>query len=232
MIRLLDFLISSIILMILTPLFIVVIVVLKLTGEHEAFYLQERVGTYGKSFRVIKFVTMLKDSPNLTGGFLTQKDDPRVLPIGKILRKWKINELPQLFNVWIGEMSLVGPRPQARVHYDLYTASQKAAIDAQKPGLTGLGSLVFRDEESLLERSGMSFDYAHDELIAPYKGELETWFAANNSVVTYIKILVLTAFSLISPHRDYLRFFDGAPQAGPDLQRIFDKRSELGDSVD
>jgi lipopolysaccharide/colanic/teichoic acid biosynthesis glycosyltransferase len=141
MTRLLDFLISSMVLIVLAPLLIIVMIILKLTGEHEAFYLQERVGKSGKSFKVIKFATMLKESPNLPGGFLTQQDDPRVLPVGKVLRKWKINELPQLFNVWIGEMSLVGPRPQARVHYDLYTPSQKAAIDTQKPGLTRLPGL-------------------------------------------------------------------------------------------
>lgn len=203
------------------------IVVLKLTGEHEAFYLQERVGKSGKAFRVIKFVTMLKESPNLPGGYLTQQDDPRVLPVGKILRKWKINELPQLISVWIGEMSLVGPRPQARVHYDLYSPRQKAAINTQKPGLTGLGSLFFRDEESLLERSELSFDYVHDELITPYKGELETWYAANNSMIIYIKILALTAISLISPHRNFLQFFEDAPRPGADLQRVLDRRSDL-----
>ena len=158
---------------------------------------------------------------------MTQQDDPRVLPVGKILRKWKINELPQLINVWIGEMSLVGPRPQARVHYDLYTPNQKAAINTQKPGLTGLGSLIFRDEEALLERSDMKFDYVHDELITPFKGDLETWYAANNSIIMYIKILVLTAISLISPHRDFLRFFDGAPRPGSDLQRMLTRRSDL-----
>jgi lipopolysaccharide/colanic/teichoic acid biosynthesis glycosyltransferase len=219
MIRLLDILISSIALIILAPLFVVVIVVLKLTGEHEAFYLQERVGKGGKSFKVIKFVTMLKESPNLPGGFLTQQDDPRVLPVGKFLR-----ELPQLINVWIGEMSLVGPRPQARVHYDLYTPTQKAAIDTQKPGLTGLGSLIFRDEESLLERSGMEFDYVHDQLITPYKGELESWYAANRSVPLYIKILLLTAISLISTRRDFLQYFDNAPRPESDMRQIFDRR--------
>lgn len=162
----------------------------------------------------------MKESPNLPGGFLTQQDDPRVLPVGKVLRKWKINELPQLFNVWIGQMSLVGPRPQARVHYDLYTPSQKEAINTQKPGLTGLGSLIFRDEEALLERSGKSFDFVHDELITPYKGELETWYAANNSVVIYIKLLVLTAISLVNPNLDYIRFFKGAPKPSQELQPI------------
>lgn len=231
MIRLLDFLIASTILIVLLPLFVVVIVLLKFTGEHEVFYLQERVGRYGKSFRVFKFATMMKESPDLPGGFLTQKDDPRVLPVGRVLRKWKINELPQLINVWIGEMSLVGPRPQARVHYDLYTASQKAAIDTQKPGLTGLGSLVFRDEESLLEQSGLSFDYVHDELITPYKGELETWYAANQSVTIYIKLLVLTAISLIRTDLNFLRYFDGAPTPGEDLQNIFDRSFEQGASA-
>lgn len=220
MIRFLDFFIVSVALLVLLPLFVVVIAVLKFTGEHEVFYLQERVGKHGKSFRVIKFATMMKESPNLPGGFLTQQDDPRVLPVGKVLRKWKINELPQLFNVWIGQMSLVGPRPQARVHYDLYTPSQKEAINTQKPGLTGLGSLIFRDEEALLERSGKSFDFVHDELITPYKGELETWYAANNSVVIYIKLLVLTAISLVNPNLDYIRFFKGAPKPSQELQPI------------
>lgn len=220
MIRLLDFIISSIVLIALMPLFAVVILVLKFTGEHEAFYLQERVGQHGLKFRVIKFATMMKDSPNLPGGFLTQQDDPRVLPVGKVLRKWKINELPQLINVWIGEMSLVGPRPQAKVHYDLYTPAQKSAINSQKPGLTGIGSLIFRDEEGLLERSGLNFDYVHDELITPYKGELETWYAANASVIVYLKIMVLTAISLIEPQIDFLRFFKGAPQPRPELKTI------------
>ena len=231
MIRFLDLLISSVVLLLLAPLLIVVIVLLKLTGEHEAFYLQERVGKSGKSFRVIKFATMLKESPNLQGGFLTQKDDPRVLPVGRILRKWKINELPQLFNVWIGQMSLVGPRPQARVHYDIYTEDQKAAIDSQKPGLTGLGSLIFRDEEALLESSNLRFDYVHDRLITPYKGELETWYSANNSPMAYIKILVLTAVSLLMPRLDYLQFFEGVPKPEPALQKIFDKRSEARSAV-
>ncbi len=115
MIRLVDFVASTIALALLAPLFLVVMLVLRFTGEHEVFYLQERVGLGGRPFRVLKFATMLKESPNLAGGFLTQKDDPRVLPFGRILRKWKVNELPQLLNVWLGQMGLVGPRPQAAV---------------------------------------------------------------------------------------------------------------------
>ena len=220
MIRLVDFAAATIALAVLAPVFLVVMAVLRLTGEHEVFYLQERVGKGGRPFRVIKFATMLKESPNLTGGYLTQKDDPRVLPAGRVLRKWKINELPQLFNVWIGQMSLVGPRPQAPVHYNLYNSRQKAVIENLKPGLTGLGSLVFRDEEGLLERSGLDFDHVHDELITPYKGDLELWYAANRSIGLYFKILFLTAASILVPGGSYLESFPGVPQAPDELRAL------------
>jgi len=217
MIRLVDFTMSTIALVVLAPLFLIVMVVLRFSGEHEVFYLQERVGKGGRPFRVIKFATMLKESPNLPGGYLTQKDDLRVLPVGQFLRKWKINELPQLFNIWLGGMSLVGPRPQAAVHYNLYNSKQKAAIGNLKPGLTGLGSLVFRDEEGLLERSGLEFDYVHDELITPYKGDLELWYATNRSIGLYFKILFLTAVSVLIPGGNYLESFSGVPQPPDEL---------------
>ena len=211
MTRMFDIIFSTVALILLIPLFAVVIAILLLTGEHEAFYLQSRIGIGGKPFHVFKFVTMLRDSPNLEGGYLTRPGDPRVLPVGRILRKWKINELPQFLNVLLGQMSIVGPRPQAAVHYGLYEPSVAKAINTLRPGLTGLGSLMFRDEEGLLERSGQESDYVHDHLITPYKGELEKWYADNRSVYLYFKILILTAFSLIEPTYPFLRFFPGAP---------------------
>jgi lipopolysaccharide/colanic/teichoic acid biosynthesis glycosyltransferase len=220
MIRLVDFVSTTVALALLSPLLLVVILILRFTGEHEVFYLQERIGRGGTPFRVFKFATMLKESPNLSGGYLTQKDDPRVLPFGRFLRKWKINELPQLLNVWLGQMSLVGPRPQAAVHYNLYNSRQKAAIDSLKPGLTGLGSLIFRDEEGLLERSGLDFDYVHDELITPYKGDLEVWYAANQSIGLYFKILFLTAISILAPGGSYLNGFRELPQPPAELRAL------------
>jgi len=220
MIRLVDFVTSTVALALLAPLFLAVMLILRFSGEHEVFYLQERVGQGGRPFRVFKFATMLKESPNLAGGYLTQKDDPRVLPFGQFLRKWKINELPQLLNVWLGQMSLVGPRPQAAVHYNLYNDRQKAAIDALKPGLTGLGSLIFRDEEGLLERSGLEFDYVHDELITPYKGDLELWYGTNRSIGLYFRILFLTAISILVPGGSYLESFSGVPQPPPELRAL------------
>ena len=101
--RILDFIISLVALILLTPFLIPVVLCLKLTGENNIFYLQDRVGYKNNIFSIWKFATMLKDSPNLNTGSLTIKDDPRVLPFGKILRKTKINELPQIFNVLIGK---------------------------------------------------------------------------------------------------------------------------------
>jgi lipopolysaccharide/colanic/teichoic acid biosynthesis glycosyltransferase len=220
MLRLLDLVISTSLILLLLPIFLPTMLILRFTGEGEVFYAQTRVGKGGRPIQVLKFATMLKASPNLAGGFLTQRDDPRVLPVGRVLRNWKINELPQLFNVWMGHMSLVGPRPQARVHYNLFSDEQKAAIDTQLPGVTGIGSLVFRDEEGLLDRSGMPFDEFHDHVITPFKGELERWYAHHRSLSLYFKILFLTALSLVRPRMDYLRFFPGVPEAVPELKAI------------
>ena len=167
-----------------------IIIGLKLTGEHDVFYRQTRIGKDGKAFGVWKFATMLRNSPNMMGGVLTQKDDPRILPMGKFLRKTKINELPQLINVLFGEMSFVGPRPQAKEHYDLYSAAVKSRIDKVRPGITGIGSLVFRDEEDMLNKVGDRNSF-HDIVIAPYKGALEVWYTQNQSIYNYFKIIVL-----------------------------------------
>ena len=219
MIRALDLLISSIALLLLCPLLLPVMGLLRLTGEGKVFYLQERIGKGGTSFLIIKFATMRGDS-TLGGGPLTQRNDPRVLPVGRVLRYTKINELPQLVNVWLGQMSMVGPRPVPRIHYDLYSFEQKAAIAMNKPGLTGLGSLVFRNEAGLLERSGEKFDHFHNRVIAPYKGELEHWYANRASLRAYFKILLLTTLSLIKPNLNLLRFFPDAPRPSAELQEI------------
>ena len=109
--RLLDVFLSGIAIILLGPILAPIACVLKITGEGEVFYKQARVGKGGSSFGLIKFATMLKDSPSIGTGEITIKNDPRVLPLGKFLRKSKINELPQLWNIFIGDMSIVGPRP-------------------------------------------------------------------------------------------------------------------------
>lgn len=199
MIRFFDILFSGVAIIILLPFMIPIMIALKLTGEHYIFYQQERIGKGGKPFYILKFATMLKDSPNMPGGVLTQKNDPRILPMGKFLRKTKINELPQLVNIFIGQMSFIGPRPQAKQHYDLYPIEVKQAIDKIPPGLSGIGSLVFRDEEDMLSRISVDRNLFHDTVIAPYKGELEVWFSKNRNLKNYCKLIFMTVDAVLHP---------------------------------
>ena len=134
----------------LSPLLIPITLILKFTGEGEVFFSQKRVGKDGNLFLMHKFATMLKDSPNIGTGTLTIKDDPRILPFGNFLRKTKINELPQLFNVFKGEMSIVGPRPQSpeTLHFNKNLQNKIIFVT---PGLTGLGSIFFSGKKCYLQ---------------------------------------------------------------------------------
>src|SRR5690606_11811700 len=148
--RFLDILFSAVALLALSPLLVPGAIALRLSGEGQVFFLQERVGLGGKPFWLYKFATMLKDSPNIGTGTVTVMDDPRVLPLGRFLRKTKINELPQLLNILCGDMSIIGPRPQTRRCFDAFPASTRVAIVQVRPGLSGIGSVMFRDEEAML----------------------------------------------------------------------------------
>jgi lipopolysaccharide/colanic/teichoic acid biosynthesis glycosyltransferase len=220
-IRLFDILFSVVAILFLFPLVVPIMIALKLTGEHYIFYLQPRVGKGGRDFLVFKFATMLKDSPNLPGGVLTQKKDPRILPFGKFLRKTKINELPQLINIFLGDMSFVGPRPQARRHYELYSAEVRRELDKLCPGLTGIGSVVFRDEEAMLDRIEGDRDRFHDTVIAPYKGELEVWYARHRNLGVYFTLVILTVWALVRPKSKAYRWvFHDLPEAPEGLKQI------------
>ena len=216
MIRILDIVFSSLAIILLFPFMIPIMIGLKLKGEHDIFYRQMRIGKGGEPFGVWKFATMLRNSPNMPGGVLTQKNDPRILPMGKFLRKTKINELPQLINVFVGQMSFVGPRPQAASHYNLYSDEVKAAIDTVRPGITGIGSLIFRDEEEMLNAVANRNEF-HDKIIAPYKGELEKWFVKNNTLLNYIKIIAHTAWSVVVPRYKAAKSFKGLPNIPDEL---------------
>ena len=138
---------------------------------------------------------MLKNSPNIGTGTVTLKGDTRILPVGRFLRKSKINELPQLFNVLLGDMSLIGPRPQTQRCFQAFPESIHAKILSVRPGLSGLGSIVFRDEELMLNDSDKAERF-YDEVIMPYKGTLEEWYVNQNSLVTYFVLLVATIWLL------------------------------------
>ena len=197
--RALDVLLSGIALLCFLPFLLAIALVLRFSGEGEILYEQQRVGLAGRNFGLLKFATMLKDSPNLGSGLLTLHDDPRVLPIGRFLRKTKLNELPQLYNVLRGDMSLIGPRPQARAHFDVFPAHVRAGLVKVRPGLSGIGSIVFRDEELLLSKPGRDPERYYAEVIAPYKGELELWYIARRGVWLYLVLIALTLWAVVWP---------------------------------
>jgi len=196
--RFLDILLSGVALLVLSPLLVPIAVVLCLTGEHEVFYVQQRVGRGGKLFGLYKFATMLKDSPNLSTGTVTLKNDPRILPAGRFLRKTKINELPQLLNILKGDMSIVGPRPQTQRCFDAFPAASQQAIIRVRPGLSGVGSIIFRDEENLMHAHADP-DRFYDEVIMPYKGGLEEWYVANQGLHTYLLGIAITVWVVVFP---------------------------------
>ena len=202
--RLLDILISTITLIIFSPVFLIIIIVLKLSGEGEVFYLQKRIGHYNRPFKIWKFATMVKNSPNLLTGDVTLKEDPRVLPVGKLLRITKLNELPQIINVLKGDMSIVGARPIMQPSFDVYSDAAKKIIYNTPPGITGIASLIFRDEESLIENANMDPMEFYRNQIIPYKNELDIWYQQNRSFMIDIKIIFLTAWAILFSSSDLI----------------------------
>jgi len=172
--RFFDLIFSLIALIILSPLLIIVVSILKFTGEGEIFYLQPRVGISQKNFNLIKFATMVKNSEKIGTGTITVRNDPRVLPFGKILRITKINELPQLVNIFLGDMSVIGPRPLLSKQFHMYTEEDRKIISKVRPGLSGVGSIVFRDEEELLSKESDPIEF-YEKTISPHKAYLEKW---------------------------------------------------------
>lgn len=202
--RVFDIITSLIALIILTPLFIPIIIILRFTGEGEVFYLQTRIGRDNKPFYITKFATMLKDSPNIGSGEHTMQNDPRVLPIGKFLRKSKINELPQIWDIFVGKMSWVGPRPTTPSHHALYPEYYNDVMMNHVPGITGIGSIIFRDEESILSRAKNHEDCYANEIV-PYKAESEKWYKDNRTFIMDIKLMFITAWVVIKSESDVLR---------------------------
>jgi len=194
--RLFDFLMAFIASVVLLPFMIPIIIGLLLTGEHYVFYFQERIGKGGKPFYIWKFATMLKNSPNIGTGTVTTRNDPRVLPMGKFLRKTKINELPQLINILIGNMSIIGPRPLVQDGFDLYSQEVRNCVAKLTPGLSGIGSVIFRDEEYYISKAKEPIKFAK-QYIQPQKGELEKWYYYHRSLYVDFMIIFLTCWVII-----------------------------------
>ena len=218
MIRLFDVIFSGMALIFLSPLLIPVIFLLKFSGEGEIFFLQERLGKNREIFKLYKFATMLKNSPSIGTGTVTIKNDPRILPFGAFLRKTKINELPQLLNVFLGHMSLIGPRPQAQRCFDAFPVKSQDIIVKVKPGLSGIGPIVFRGEEDMLEVRSGTLDF-YDDVIGPYKGEIESWYVENQNIIVYFSLIFITIWVVLNPKSDLIwKVFKDLPIPPNDLK--------------
>jgi len=212
--RLLDIIISLLALIILIPILLPVVIILRFSAEGYVFYLQDRIGRNRINFKIIKFATMLKDSPNLASGSITLAGDWRVTKPGKFLRKTKINELPQIINILKGDISLVGPRPLVTKTFTAYNEDVQSKIYNVKPGLTGIGSIIFRDEESII--SAVKDEDPHEfykRIIAPYKGELEMWYQSNCSFLLDLQLIFMTAWVVLVPtSKLYEKWFKDLPK--------------------
>jgi lipopolysaccharide/colanic/teichoic acid biosynthesis glycosyltransferase len=212
--RFIDLFLSILALILFSPLLIILIIALLLSGEHEVFYPQNRIGYLNVPFKIIKFATMMKDSPNMGTGSITLRNDPRVTKVGRFLRKSKLNELPQIFNVIFGQMSIVGPRPQMKADFIKFPEHIQHSLYNVKPGITGIGSIIFRDEEKWISNAEGDKHEFYKAHIAPHKGELEIWYQKHLSFYTDFMLIFLTAWAIIAPESDivYKVFKDLPPR--------------------
>ena len=211
--RVFDLILATIALIILAPLFIPISIILLLTGEHYIFYMHKRVGLNGNQFDLIKFSTMLVNSPNIGTGDVTVHRDPRVLPVGHFLRSTKINELPQLINILRGDMSFVGPRPPTPKVFNYYTEEAKSIVIRMKPGLTGAGSIIFRDEESIMGKSKLPWEECVKQELMPRKAAAEKWYFEHQGFITDILLIFITAWVVMFPASNIMqKIFSDLPK--------------------
>jgi lipopolysaccharide/colanic/teichoic acid biosynthesis glycosyltransferase len=220
--RLFDIFFSILAIFVLSPLLVPIAIILRLTGEGEIFYFQERIGSRGRPFKLYKFATMLKNSPSIGTGTVTMKGDPRVLPVGKFLRKSKINELPQLLNIFFGDMSVIGPRPLAQQAFSTYPEHAQRIITQVRPGLSGIGSIIFHREEEILAGEAGSMDF-YKAVLGPYKSSVEVWYVHNQSLWIYLLAIFLTVFTIIFPSSGLIwRTFPSLPAPPDKLRNVLD----------
>lgn len=193
--RAFDLLVATILLIFLAPLFLLFIIIIRVGSNGPAFYLQTRVGLHGKDFKIFKFRTMYTGSDKK--GLLTVGGkDQRITPAGVFLRKYKLDELPQLINVFIGDMSLVGPRPEVRKYVDLYKDEQLRVLDV-KPGITDYASIEYSNENELLAGTDDP-EKEYINTIMPSKLKLNLKYIAEKSLITDLKIILRTLAKIIS----------------------------------
>jgi lipopolysaccharide/colanic/teichoic acid biosynthesis glycosyltransferase len=190
MIRLLDLLFSTLGLLFLFPIFVFISILIKINSKGPVFYVQRRVGIKGRLFLLLKFRTMYTDLSNVGLQITIGDRDPRITSLGFFLRKYKLDELPQLFNVFVGNMSIVGPRPEVEKYVMKYTHLQKKVLEV-KPGITDIASIVFRNENALLANYDNP-EEVYMKIIMPRKILLNMSYIEKRNVFSYFKIIFMT----------------------------------------
>lgn len=194
MIRFFDILFSFLGILFLSPVFLLLYIAIRLESKGGGFYMQSRVGLDGKDFYVYKFRSM-RIGADRQGLITVGGRDPRITRIGYFIRKYKLDELPQLFNVLKGDMSLVGPRPEVRKYVDLYTEEQRRVLSV-RPGITDYASIEYVDENTILGQAEDA-DKSYIELILPDKICYNMKYIEHRSVAEYFKIIFLTIWSIV-----------------------------------
>ena len=182
----------------LSPIILGIAIWIKLDSEGPVFYRQERITTYGRTFKIFKFRTMVKNADKM-GAAVTQQNDPRISKVGHKLRKVRLDELPQLINVLIGDMSFVGVRPEVAKYVDCYTDEMNATL-LLPAGITSPASIEYKDEDEVIEKykgSGRSIDDIYVEEILPDKMKYNLKYIKEFSVINDIKIMIRTALAVI-----------------------------------
>jgi lipopolysaccharide/colanic/teichoic acid biosynthesis glycosyltransferase len=193
--RLLDFILSILGMIICSPVFIPVTLIVWIQDWHSPFYIASRVGRGEKLFKMVKLRSMIVNA-HKTGVDSTSSNDTRITAIGRFIRKYKLDELSQLWNVLIGDMSLVGPRPNVKRETDLYTKEEKKLLSV-KPGITDFSSIVFSDEGEILKDQSDP-DIAYNQLIRPWKSKLGIFYIENRNFFVDIRLIYLTVTAVIS----------------------------------
>lgn len=192
--RLGDILISVLVLILLSPVFLYIALRIKCDSPGPVFFKGDRMGRFGKPFKILKFRTMYEDDHSYNGAPVTAKDDDRITPFGKVLRDTKLNELPQFLNVLKGEMGIVGPRPEDLKIAQAWPEEVKAEVLSVRPGITSPASVIYRDEENLLKGSGFMDDYL--KTILPNKLRLDQLYVRNSNIFTDLDVIAMTIITL------------------------------------
>ncbi len=204
--RIIDVLVAPFALMIFAPILVLSAIAIRLGGSRSVFYRQVRIGRSDKPFMMLKFTTM-HDTAHINGLLISTAKDPRVTKVGKIVRDFGINELPQLVNVLRGEMSIVGPRPEGRKYVDLWSPELKEQILSVRPGITGTGTLRFWHEGALLDGKS-DVERAYIEEILPEKLSIELWYVTHRTQWLDIRIMFITLLKALGG----IRLFRSASQ--------------------